>query len=73
MVFDNVYLPDVVDQLIRYYKRQIILQDEKLKAKKITLTFDNQAIEDVLEEIGLLINIDYKYKNDTIFISISDL
>lgn len=68
MEFRNSPLLTVIDQLADFYKQPIQIKNQKIEAYKYTSTIDNQPLDDVLDEIKLVLNLEYIRKNDTIFI-----
>jgi ferric-dicitrate binding protein FerR (iron transport regulator) len=67
--FDNTPFADVVTALADHYNLPV-KADAMLTARPelstITARFERQPLEQVLEEIKLLINVDYRKQNDTI-------
>ncbi|MEN8121543.1 MAG: FecR domain-containing protein [Bacteroidota bacterium] len=66
LVFENESLDKVVQDLSSHYNISIVIKSKNKKTQKITSTFDNQELNDVLEEIKLLLHWQYKYQNNTI-------
>ena len=66
LIFENTLLTDVINDLVDYYKMSIILDDVDVEKYKITATFDNQPFEEVLEEIMLIVDLEYTIENDTV-------
>jgi transmembrane sensor len=57
LVFENTPLPQVMEQLSRYYHKQFIISDPGVDTLALTGTYQNQALEDVLEEISMVLDI----------------
>jgi len=70
--FENEPLYRVIKQLTKHYHTTILLQQKNLESTKITSTFDNQNLTDILDEFSILLNVDYQMKEDSIFIYKSD-
>lgn len=69
LYFRQSLITDVVDQLERYYNREIILDENIPGDLLFTSTIDNQKLEDVLEEISLVLELTITYNPDNITIS----
>ena len=66
LVFENQEIEKVVQELSIFYQKKILLENKENKTYEITSTFDNEELKDVLEEIKLILNAEYKYENDTV-------
>jgi ferric-dicitrate binding protein FerR (iron transport regulator) len=64
LIFEETPLSEAFEILNRHYSKVFFLKGES--ETKITTVFDNQPVEDVLEELNLLLNTKNKFKNDTI-------
>ena len=58
--FENTPLNEVVEQLSRHYKKEFQITDTRLDSLSLTGTYKNQDIEEVLEEIGLVLDIAFE-------------
>jgi ferric-dicitrate binding protein FerR (iron transport regulator) len=65
--FDNTPVDQVAVELSSYYNLYI-KTDTGLTKYTITAKFDHQSVEQVLEEIKLLANLDYRKEQDTIIL-----
>lgn len=66
LIFEETQLSEAFEILNRYYGKVFLFEGENQTKTNITTEFDNQSIEDVLEELNLLLNTKIKFKNDTI-------
>lgn len=67
--FDNTPFSDVVSALADYYNLHIKADSVLIRQPElstITARFEHQPLDQVLEEIKLLINVNYRRQNDTI-------
>jgi len=67
--FDQTPLGEALDELGKYYQVEFKLSTQKLQACKISATFENQSLKEVLETIGSVLNVKTVIKNDTVKIS----
>ncbi|MEQ6167445.1 MULTISPECIES: FecR family protein [unclassified Ekhidna] len=67
--FDQTPLKEALKELGKYYEVEFKFSNEKLKACKISATFKNQSLKEVLETIGTVLNVKTTIKNDTVKIS----
>ena len=72
LIFENESFDKVILQLEKHYKKTILLQQKNLESIKITSTFDNQKLTDVLDEFTLLLGVGYQIRKDSIIIYKSD-
>ena len=70
LCFDQSLIGDVVDQLEKHYKREILLTGDIPDDLKFTSTIDNEQLESVLEELSLVLGLAVSYEDDKIIISI---
>jgi len=68
--FEQTPLPEVIHSLEKYYKTIIHLQEPLTGNPMLTSVFEDQPLEEVLEELNLLLGLEYRQKNDTIFVQI---
>ncbi len=69
LIFSNTTLNDVVLSLNKYYKVNIIIDDEELKDRTLTATFRDEPFEDVLEVLELVFYLQIEHKNEKIFLN----
>lgn len=67
--FDQTPLGDALIELGKYYDVEFKLSNDRLKDCKISATFKNQSLKEVLETIGTVLNVKATIKNDTVKIS----
>jgi transmembrane sensor len=72
LVFENTPLPQVMEQLGRHYHKEIIIRDPRVDALALTGTYKNQELEEVLEEIGLVLDIEIKETEGMILVTTFD-
>ena len=66
LIFKETPLLETFEILNRHYAKVFLLQVKNKTKTNITTKFDNQPIEDVLEELNLLLNTKNQFRNDTI-------
>ncbi|MCK4748899.1 MAG: FecR domain-containing protein, partial [Bacteroidales bacterium] len=72
LYFDQELIGDVVRQLELHYGREIILESNVPIETIFTSTIDNQDLESILEEMGLVLDLDVEFNNDKVTISYSN-
>ncbi|MEI6143122.1 MAG: FecR domain-containing protein [Mariniphaga sp.] len=63
LVFDDTPLPEVAAQLDRWYGIEVVLKDSEIQNYKITTTFENESLNQVLDLLELSSPIDINYEN----------
>jgi len=63
LVFDDTPLPEVAAQLDRWYGIEVVLIGPQIENYKITTTFENESLNQVLDLLELSSPIDVKYEN----------
>jgi len=66
LIFENDPVEKVAQDLSNHYQKNILLEYKSNKKYKITSTFDNEELKNVLEEIKLILNAEYKIENDRV-------
>jgi len=66
LVFDETPMPEVAVQLGRWFGVEINVDDPQIKNYKLTTTFENESLHEILELIQLSSPIDIKYVNATL-------
>jgi len=61
MIFDETPMPEVATQLERWYGIEVIIEDPRINKYRITTTFENESLHQVLELLRLSSPIDIKY------------
>jgi transmembrane sensor len=61
LVFDETLMPEVAAQLERWYGIEVEVQDARVKTYRITTTFENEPLHQVLELLRLSSPIDIRY------------
>ncbi len=61
MIFDETPMPEVATQLGRWYGIDVIVEDPKINKYRITTTFENESLQQVLELLRLSSPIEIKY------------
>ncbi|MBI5218002.1 MAG: FecR family protein [Bacteroidia bacterium] len=69
LTFRNTPMDQVLSALIKYYGKQIVVENNSIDNCTLTSTFDNQGLNDVLEELQILLNIEFKIENNKVVIS----
>ncbi|MBD3749769.1 MAG: FecR family protein [Sphingobacteriales bacterium] len=68
LYFNDSSLEEVVKTLEEVYHRQIIIENEALKSKKLTAEFKDQKFEDILLVIAKTLDINIQTKNDIVYL-----
>ena len=68
-VFENAELKTVVKVLNDVYDVRMVLENEKLDSCRITVTFDNESINDIAIVIAETLGLEIKKSNDQIILS----
>ena len=68
--FDQSTLPEVFRALQKHYHKTICVQDSIPANPRVTSVFEDQSLDEVLDELNLLLGLEYRQKNDTIFVQI---
>ena len=66
LVFDETPMPEVVVELGRWFGVEILVDDPQVMNYKLTTTFENESLHQILELIKLSSPIDIKYVNATL-------
>ena len=66
LVFDETPMQEVAIQLARWYGVDAVIDDPRILKYKITTTFDNESLHQVLELIGMSSPIDIQYIQATV-------
>ncbi|HEY5511789.1 MAG TPA: FecR domain-containing protein [Prolixibacteraceae bacterium] len=61
MIFDETPMPEVATQLERWYGIEVIIEDPRINKYRITTTFENESLHQVLELLRLSSPIGIKY------------
>ena len=68
LTFQNTPLTKVVDDLNRHYGRKIRIASDTLEHCTLTSTFQDQTLEDILQELQVLFSIELDRSGDTIIL-----
>ena len=55
LVFKTASLNEIITSLSQYYKTPLSLTDKELSDKQISVSFDNQSLEEAIEILELII------------------
>lgn len=69
LIFDEKPLGEVVQELSRWYGVEVVLEDEKLAACRISSTFYRNSIEEVLETLSLIVDLHFVLQDGRFVIS----
>jgi|GEM_PF-755953 len=58
--FENIRISDIIEELNQSYNVQIRIADASLADERITTSFENQTIDEILNELKILLDIDVK-------------
>lgn len=64
--FTDVPLTDILEQLQRWYDVDFVLPDTSVAADRLTIHFDNQTVEEILNLISTLTELDYVMNNRSV-------
>lgn len=64
--FQNAPFTDVIDQIERWYNKDITLSDAALLNTRITVFIENKPLEENLKLICMLMNMKYEVKGDSV-------
>ncbi len=67
--FSNTTLSEVVLVLSKHYGDSIIINDEKLKGRKLSATFKDESLIEVLEILRLTFYLQIEYENEKIILN----
>jgi len=68
LTFEDTPLKDALSTIGKFYKKNIIIKNDSLNHYRLTSSYDNQQLDQVLSEIQLLTKIKYKIVNGIIYI-----
>jgi transmembrane sensor len=66
LVFEDEKIENVFNELSSFYNKKFIINDIDYRDIRFTSRFDNQELESVLEEIKLVLNLEYTLAGDSI-------
>ena len=66
LTFDATPFHQVAQDLQRHYNITVTIQDPGLKDLTFSSTLDNQPLEEVLEELQIVLDIQYSHQNDQV-------
>ena len=66
LVFDNESIENVFNELTSFYNKTFTMKNKDYKDIRFTSKFDNQDLDSVLEEIRLVLNLNYSLAGDSI-------
>ncbi|MEM9671015.1 MAG: FecR domain-containing protein [Bacteroidota bacterium] len=61
--FDDTLFPQVVRDIARHYKVTVQIDNQALRDLQLTSTFQHQSLATVLEEIAIVLDINYTYQD----------
>lgn len=64
--FRNTRLREVIKSLAEYSGRTLLIGDDSLGNLVLTASFENQELDEIMEEIRLVLGLDYSVENDTV-------
>ena len=72
LFFDNEYIGKVLRQLQSHYNIDMELDKSVPDDLSFTSTLDNQDLDSVLDEISLVLGLDYRYENEKVIFTLSE-
>jgi ferric-dicitrate binding protein FerR (iron transport regulator) len=72
LVFENEPIGEVLKQLAVHYQINIEFDESVPQELSFTSTIDNQELEDVLDEVSLVLGLEYRYENEKVVFTLSE-
>lgn len=72
LFFEHEYIGEVLKQLQAHYETEIVLHESVPGELTFTSTLDNQDLESVLDEIALVLGLEYIYEDEKVVIRKSE-
>ena len=72
LFFDNTNIAEVIHELQAHYQVEIELQMNVPEDLSFTSTLDNQDLESVLDEIAMVLGLEYRYENEKVVFTLSE-
>ena len=72
LFFENTDIEEVLKQLQAHYEIEIVLHQSVPDNLSFTSTLDKQELESVLDEISLVLGLDYSYENEKVVFTLSE-
>jgi transmembrane sensor len=66
LIFKDQPLEEVFSQLEAVFDKRFVVVDEKILEEKLTAKFEGQEIDEILDELSILLNIQYHIAGDTV-------
>lgn len=66
--FDNAPIPQILDDVSRHFNIPIVKKGEMEAYGNQTTEFIDQTLQEVLEEMKVVMHIEYRIENDTVFV-----
>lgn len=66
LVFKDQPLDEVFSQLEAVFDKRFVVVNEKILEEKLTATFEGQELDKILDELSILLNIQYHIAGDTV-------
>ena len=68
LVFKETQISDVVSILMKYFGQSIVIKGEGLDSLPFTSSYQDPTMEEILEDIRLVLPVDFQIVNDTIIL-----
>jgi len=72
LFFDHAYFKDVCMQLKAHYEIDIVIHKSVPRNLTLTSILDNQDLESVLDEISMVLGLDYSYEDDKVVFTLPE-
>ena len=69
LVFDHTSLTEAAESLSEYYGKSFLLQGDNFGSCRLTSTFDNQPLSEVLEIIEIVLEAEVQEQDDQVIIT----
>jgi transmembrane sensor len=67
--YSKAELKDVLSEIGSFYGVAIIVEDPGIQQYKLTTTFDDQRLDEILDELSFLFNLQFHTETDSIFVT----
>lgn len=69
LMFSNVTVKQALEEIEKTHGIKFIIQDQSVASKRITTSFENETLEQIINELKLLLDVEIKRTNNTYLVS----
>jgi ferric-dicitrate binding protein FerR (iron transport regulator) len=69
LIFENETLAKIINDISEHYSRSFEFGNEKIKSARLTVTFHNKQLEDVLKILSITLNVSFRENGDKYIIN----